>query len=140
MAVAWSWPEDAIPDSWFALSLSLSVAVLVAVLVRPSGSDNRVCSDMVPDNVYGLCHSDRTVTSELARDPTQTPLRTFHELYRGQKGRKGGLTEKEAVGDAEDSLHRAHECGRWGDTKPSSLFLKVSGLSPYVCFLSDMEN
>lgn len=139
MAVASSWPEVAIPDFWFALSLSFSLAVLVAVLVRPSESDNRVCCDMVPDNVYGLCHSERTVTSELARDPTQTPLRAFHGLYRGQKGKKSGLAEKKAVQDADDSLRRAYECGRWGDTKPSPLFLKVSGLSSYAYFLSDIE-
>lgn len=114
-------------DSLFTLSISLTLAATVLLVFRPFKSGNRTCCEMVPENVYRLCHCDRTVTSELARDPTQHPLKIFHRLYRGQNGKSKSVSRaKESAHNAQDSLKRAYECGRWENAKPSTLFLKVS--------------
>lgn len=122
----WSWPAEYItPDVFLRFSLSISLATLICLVLRPVESDNRTCCEMVPEHVYEMCHNERTVTSELARDPTQSPENVFHHLYRGKRGsRKGGGKPDKLAAD--DALQRAYECGRWGPRKPSDLFLKVS--------------
>jgi len=108
-------------------SFFLILAATISLVLRPTKSENLTFSEMVLEKVRRLCASDRTVTSELARDPTQHPLRIFHRLYRGHKCKKTDiLSQKEAAHDAQDSLQRAYDCGRWGAAKPSTLFLKVS--------------
>lgn len=108
-------------------SAFLILAATVFLVLRPAKSENRTCSEMVPESVRRLCASDRTVTSELARDPTQHPLRIFHRLFRGQKCKKTNApAQEESDHGAQDSLQRAYDCGRWGSAKPSTLFLKVS--------------
>lgn len=126
MAPKWLWPAEYITlDVFLHLSLLISLAALVCLVLRPAESANRTCCEMLPEHVYDLCRSGRTVTSELARDPTQSPEDVFHNLYPGEKGRKSSeRPEKSTTGD--DALQRAYECGRWGPTKPSNLFLKVS--------------
>lgn len=108
-------------------SVFFILAATAFLVLRAAKSENRTCSEMVPENVHRLCASDRTVTSELARDPTQHPLGIFHRLYRGQKCKKTTVSsQRESAHDAQDSLQRAYDCGRWGTAKPSTLFLKVS--------------
>ena len=124
--MAWYCPEYAgmdysLPEILFIIGLF----IVIFLVFRPLKSDNRTCCEMVPGIVYGLCHSDQTLTSELARDPTQCPLKTFHNLYHGCT-QKSDEKAAEPTGDAEDSLQKAYECGHWGDAKPSALFLQVS--------------
>lgn len=115
------------PYSLLKSTAFLILAATVFLVLRPAKSKNRTCSEMVPENVRRLCASDRTVTSELARDPTQHPLRIFHRLFGGQKCRKTNSPAREKSDhDAQDSLQRAYACGRWGSARPSTLFLKVS--------------
>ncbi|BCR89608.1 IQ calmodulin-binding motif protein [Aspergillus chevalieri] len=107
-------------------SVFFILAATAFLVLRAAKSENRTCSEMVPENVHRLCASDRTVTSELARDPTQHPLGIFHRLYRGQKCKKTTVSsQRESAHDAQDSLQRAYDCGRWGTAKPSTLFLKI---------------
>ena len=80
---------------------------------------------MVSQKVYDLCHGSTTVSSELARDPSLAPGTVVKKLY-GED--VGGHDEhkhfKEPRASAED-LQKAYECGKWGSTRPSDLFLKV---------------
>ncbi|EAW14197.1 MmgE/PrpD family protein [Aspergillus clavatus NRRL 1] len=82
---------------------------------------------MVPDQVYRLCHRDETVSSELAKDPSQSPAKVFHKLYHGHrlKDKVAAAKTRQATGDRHDGLQKAYECGKWGTTRPSQLFLKI---------------
>lgn len=122
------WPAEFISSS-IALYLSTSVglAMVVCFVLRPKESVNRTVCKMVPEHVYDLCSDRRTVTSELARNPTESPEHVFRRLYQGKTKHRDRKSVKEKLSvDQEDSLQRAYECGNWGPTKPSRLFLKVS--------------
>ncbi|KAL5364539.1 hypothetical protein BJX96DRAFT_168364 [Aspergillus floccosus] len=73
---------------------------------------------MLPDRVYRLCSGHKTVSSELAKDLTQSPSDIFHRLYSHLD--QTGTKSVEA-----DGLQKAAECGNWGDSNPSDLFLKI---------------
>ena len=81
----------------------------------------------ITDKVYELCTGDKTVSSELARDPSLAPGKVHEKLY----GRDpAGLAEHKHFQEprsapTEAELQRAYECGKWGPTKPSKLFLQV---------------
>lgn len=80
---------------------------------------------MVSQKIYDLCHSDVTVSSELARDPTLAPGHVVKKLHGSDlAGHDEHKYFKEPGASAED-LQRAFECGKWGNTRPSDLFLKV---------------
>ena len=81
---------------------------------------------MIPQKVYDWCKSHDTISSELARDPTQSPGAIIKRLY-GDTERlhlvsPGQLT---ASNPTPEDLQRAFECGNWGPTRPSDLFLTV---------------
>jgi hypothetical protein len=80
---------------------------------------------MISDKVYRLCHQDKTVSSELAKDPSQSPAKLFHKLYHEHKLKEKPIETKKSTDDRQDDLQRAYECGNWGTAKPSNLFLKV---------------
>lgn len=87
---------------------------------------------MISDKVYKLCTSTETVSSLLAKDPTLAPGEAWKQLYGGDNG---GEKESQSTAEANrdditpDDLKRAYECGNWGPTKPSELFLRVRALS-----------
>lgn len=87
---------------------------------------------MISDKVYKLCTSKESVSALLAADPTLAPGDAWKKLYGGHaagekdskvtgKGRRDDLTPED--------LKRAMECGNWGPTQPSELFLRVRDLS-----------
>ncbi|PYH94204.1 phospholipase D active site motif protein [Aspergillus ellipticus CBS 707.79] len=78
---------------------------------------------MLSDAVYELCHDDKTVTSELLRDPSQSPPKVFHHLYHDRKPPHHHAGSTEGV-DAE-GLTKVIECGKWGHAQPSELFLQI---------------
>lgn len=79
---------------------------------------------MVPRKVYQLCHVSKTVSSELARDPTQNPVKVFHDLYETSHPESVD-SETPNIAAGKDNLALARECGQWGNTQPSPLFLQV---------------
>ncbi|KAL3470020.1 hypothetical protein BJX99DRAFT_264619 [Aspergillus californicus] len=79
---------------------------------------------MLSWNVYNLCHGERTVSSELAADPTKAPYKVFKELYEGVNTEKNFDQSSDDELD-NDELRRAKECGRWGGAEPSRLFLRI---------------
>jgi hypothetical protein len=86
---------------------------------------------MLPDKVYQLCHKSETLSSELARDPDQAPTKVFHKLYRDHHAKKDNTKQENGV-VGHNSLEKALECGNWGPTKPSNLFLKVRDSVSFV--------
>jgi len=86
---------------------------------------------MISDKVYKLCTSKESVSALLAKDPTLAPGEAWKKLYGGYAA--GEHESKSTAREHRDEitledLQRAFECGNWGPTKPSELFLRVSTL------------
>jgi len=80
----------------------------------------------ISDKVYNLCRAEATVSSEYARDPTQAPGEIAARLY-GSEGVSvvEGKPSKSRKPASAEELERAYQCGRFGKTRPSELFLRV---------------
>ncbi|KAG9242849.1 iq calmodulin-binding motif protein [Calycina marina] len=83
---------------------------------------------MISDKVYQLCNGTETVSSLLAVDPELPPGEAWKKLYGGHAA---GHKASEAVArdhrdkHAPEDLKRARDCGKWGTTEPSELFLQL---------------
>ena len=88
----------------------------------------REATAMISDKVYKLCTSKESVSAHLAADPTLAPGDAWKKLYGGHAA---GEKESKATAKAQrdditpEDLKRALECGKWGPTQPSELFLRV---------------
>ena len=84
---------------------------------------------MISDKAYKLCTSQESVSALLANDPNMAPADAWKKLYgghlAGEKESKSVAKEHRDTITPED-LQRAYECGHWGPTRPSDLFLRVS--------------
>jgi hypothetical protein len=81
---------------------------------------------MISDKVHKLCNATDTVSSEMAKDPTLAPGDVYKKLYGHFDTDKSTEKERDHKGEiSEADLKRAEECGNWGPTKPSKLFLRV---------------
>jgi hypothetical protein len=80
---------------------------------------------MISDKVYNLCRSAGSVSSELAKNPEEAPWKIAKHLYGSTGEDSTGKTLEIPAEYNPDDLERALECGNWGQTRPSSLFLKV---------------
>lgn len=93
-----------------------------------SPSAARESATMISDKVYKLCTSKESVSALLAADPSLAPGDAWKKLYghhaAGEKESKATAKERRDQATPED-LQRALECGNWGPTKPSELFLRV---------------
>ncbi|EEH35897.2 phospholipase D Active site motif protein [Paracoccidioides lutzii Pb01] len=107
----------------FAACLCFS-AVLI-FLARPV-SRNLALSDMFPEWIYELCRDGSTVTSELANDPDSAPRDIIDRLFRPQNSLcdrcDGGHQGKR---NKHLDLQQAYLCGKWGDQRPSDIFLQI---------------
>jgi hypothetical protein len=98
----------------------------------------RYHSTMVPRRVYELCHQPETVTSELARDPSQCPTELFLELFEGHhlphiyKHRTDSSSDAASDYEKLDDLQKARVCGNFGSAEPSNLFLQVFFLDHFT--------
>ncbi|KAJ7702270.1 hypothetical protein B0H17DRAFT_1157462 [Mycena rosella] len=83
---------------------------------------------MISPKVHQLCTGTETVSSLVAKDPQLPPGDAWKKLYGGHAaGSKESIAtarEHREAHTAED-LKRARECGKWGPTEPSELFLKL---------------
>lgn len=112
----------------------LFLSTVVVWLVYHSLSPNRTRYTMVSWKLYKQCRQSETVTSELAKDPSQCPLKVFRGLYHGHPdvshsekfGPRGSLSEESSQFEDQDELQKARACGNWGSQQPSKLFLQVS--------------
>lgn len=89
---------------------------------------------MVTDRIYNWCKQSETVTSEIAKDPSQCPGKIFKDLYETHNQTlhhrmsvDGVESSQYEVSSAQqkDELQKALSCGNWGASAPSELFLKV---------------
>lgn len=87
---------------------------------------------MITWKLYKQCTQSKTVTSELAQDPSQCPLKVFKGLYDSHDDvscsdeNVSRESLKVSQFESQDELQKAHACGNWGSTEPSKLFLQVS--------------
>jgi hypothetical protein len=102
---------------------------------------------MISDHVYNLCRSEVTVSSELAKDPSKPPGAVFHSLFPDKHQIRSVPSEiendvkpkaaphqetKAPLVASPEEIKKAFECGKWGKTRPSDLFLKVSAVQATV--------
>lgn len=90
---------------------------------------------MISEKVHKLCTSTESVSSLLAQEPTLAPGEAWKKLYGGHAaGEKESTTTAKSHRDeiTPEDLQRALECGKWGPTQPSELFLRVSLPLPFV--------
>ncbi|RGP69718.1 hypothetical protein FSPOR_4530 [Fusarium sporotrichioides] len=87
---------------------------------------------MVSRHVYDLCHATETVSSVLAKDPSQSPGDIVKKLYGHHEHslHHSGSTRKPTAppsppNEAVAAVEKTRQCGHWGSTIPSQLFLKA---------------
>ncbi|KAJ9363959.1 hypothetical protein DTO280E4_2181 [Paecilomyces variotii] len=121
--------DDGIPSSVLKVSALLSSAIVGAIMVciaRQPKSVNHTRCDNIPPRVYDLCHSNKNVTSELEDHPDESPGRIAHRLFHHDEAVKEDIAGPiKDVADKDNALERAYECGIWGPSRPSDLFLKI---------------
>ncbi|KAK0726417.1 hypothetical protein B0T21DRAFT_293280 [Apiosordaria backusii] len=86
----------------------------------------------ISDRLLNFCNSPRSVSSLISEDPTLSPEDAWEKLYgkNALKDVENGAVQATGCAngaiDAEQAdLEKAAKCGKWGDTKPSELFLKI---------------
>ncbi|PBP25599.1 hypothetical protein BUE80_DR003453 [Diplocarpon rosae] len=83
---------------------------------------------MISDKVYKLCTSKESVSALLAQDPTLAPGEAWNQLFGENATReRESISTGKAYRDnhTPEDLQRARECGNWGPTEPSELFLRL---------------
>jgi phosphatidylserine/phosphatidylglycerophosphate/cardiolipin synthase-like enzyme len=80
---------------------------------------------MVSKRVFELCQATETVSSVLAKNPTETPEDVVKKLYGHLKKDLKHNPEKHRQAPSPQALEMALKCGRWGPTQPSPLFLQA---------------
>ncbi|CAK7211288.1 hypothetical protein SBRCBS47491_001072 [Sporothrix bragantina] len=76
------------------------------------------------DDIVKLCTAKESVSSLLAADPTLAAGDAWQTLYSKYRPTSNGHS-KEGATTKVDDLTRAAQCGKWGPTKPSDVFLKI---------------
>ncbi|KAJ6608617.1 hypothetical protein B0H10DRAFT_2067394 [Mycena sp. CBHHK59/15] len=83
---------------------------------------------MISPNVRALCNGTETVSSLLAQDPELPPGDAWKKLYgphAAAPNQSAAAAREHRDDHTPEDLKRAHECGKWGPTEPSELFLKL---------------
>ena len=83
---------------------------------------------MVSQKVFDLCCGEKTVSSELAQNPKEAPGDIAKRLYGDDRKSFLSSDHFKEHNISEEDLERAYQCGKWGPTRPSKLFLKVRSL------------
>jgi hypothetical protein len=80
----------------------------------------------ISNRVHQWCTSDDSVSAQLAKKPDLAPSDASESLY-GSEGIS--ISEKkppkERVPATAEDLERAYQCGKFGPTRPSELFLRI---------------
>ena len=86
---------------------------------------------MIPPKIYELCHRDKTLTAELAKNPSEPPSSVCKRLFETDPIEEE-VEDKQTETAAEETtdVEQARDCGNWGGSQPSELFLKVEMTSP----------
>lgn len=81
---------------------------------------------MIPKAVYDLCRGDLSVSSELARNPASSPHEACKKLFGVDVDDQRATKKIDTSSEAADDLEQVFQCGKWGKTRPSDLFLRVT--------------
>ena len=93
---------------------------------------------MTKHHTTRLCCPNQSVSSLLAHDPNLAPGDAWGRLYGEHALKAAAKREQNEDGSegvksesaAQTELETAASCGKWGPTKPSELFLRVSTYAP----------
>ncbi|KPM46518.1 hypothetical protein AK830_g42 [Neonectria ditissima] len=80
---------------------------------------------MISDSVYQLCQETESVSSLLAKKPTAALGDIVHELYGHRPKNLRHSVDESRTASSPEELEMAFQCGRWGPTRPSPLFLQA---------------
>jgi phosphatidylserine/phosphatidylglycerophosphate/cardiolipin synthase-like enzyme len=80
---------------------------------------------MVSDHVVTLCQATETVSSELAKQPTDAPGEIVKRLYGHHKQDLHSPLDEHGSSLSTEELQLVRQCGRWGPAEPSPLFLQA---------------
>ena len=84
----------------------------------------RTMSASISDEIYRFCRDPSSVLSELTQNPSQEPALLVKKLYGAERI---AITKRKAHSQqpaSPEELQRARECGKWGPSEPSELFLQ----------------
>ncbi|KAI9735541.1 MAG: hypothetical protein M1834_001556 [Cirrosporium novae-zelandiae] len=79
---------------------------------------------MLSQKVYDLCQTQTSLSSEYAKSPSEAPEKIIKKLYGDEELHDGEKKFEEQPNDDKE-LQKAFECGKWGSTRPSDLFLQI---------------
>jgi phosphatidylserine/phosphatidylglycerophosphate/cardiolipin synthase-like enzyme len=82
---------------------------------------------MVSEHVVKLCQATETVSSVLAKNPTEAPGDIVKRLYAQYKKDTHAHLDERPPALSPNELEIVRQCGRWGTTQPSPLFLQAFG-------------
>ncbi|PGH18320.1 hypothetical protein AJ80_04498 [Polytolypa hystricis UAMH7299] len=99
--------------------------LLILNLLRQPQSKNQGSSKMVSQEVYELCHSETSVISELAKNPSLSPRYIIKRLYKRRKRLCRESAKADKPVNTPVDIRQAYECGKWGSQRPSDLFLQI---------------
>ncbi|KAI7914537.1 phospholipase D Active site motif protein [Pyricularia oryzae] len=78
------------------------------------------------DEIFRLCTAPEDVSSLLASNPDITPNEAWEQLYGKGSDSGPGVTNAIVNGAPPlERLERAARCGKWGENRPSDLFLEM---------------
>ncbi|KAM0810542.1 hypothetical protein AB5N19_10891 [Seiridium cardinale] len=90
------------------------------------------------DPLAKFCQSDDSVSALLAQDPALTPGQAWKKLSSHYKKHSRESQDIRDIGKGDvtdEQLELAYKCGKWGNTRPSKLFLRLYHDS--LCTLND---
>ena len=80
----------------------------------------------ISDKLYKQCTSRDSISSLLAQDDKLSPAEAAKRLYHPDSvSLNEGKPPKHREPASAEDLQRAFECGHWGPTRPSELFLRI---------------
>ena len=83
---------------------------------------------MLSDATVKLCQATPTVSAEFAKNPAEAPTDIVKRLYGSHKPTGGNDVDTSSVERppaTAEVLDLVKNCGKWGSTQPSELFLRV---------------
>lgn len=80
---------------------------------------------MIPEVVYELCRGGLSVSAELSRNSASSPHEACKKLFGVDVDDQKATKEIDTSREVADDLEQAFQCGKWGKTRPSDLFLRV---------------
>jgi len=87
--------------------------------------NNLPMATKISDKVFKWCTSEESVSALLAKNPTLAPSKAIEQLYGKEHVSVSEKKHPKQYSHSSEDLERAFKCGKWGDTRPSELFLHI---------------